>query len=105
MIHVKVSLENGIYKKMVVTGHAGSGDLGFDLVCAGVSSIMTGALNAFDMMDKDVSLHLSQEPLISIELIQANALNLKLFEFVYIQLKTIETSYQEFIEINEKEVA
>lgn len=105
MIQVKVSLENGKYKSMHVTGHAGSGDPGFDLVCAGVSSIMTGALNGFDQLDKSVKLNLTQEPLVSIDIIQTNDLNQKLFEFVLIQLKTIETSYQEFIEINEKEVA
>lgn len=105
MIQVKVSLENGEYKSMRVTGHAGSGDPGFDLVCAGVSSIMTGALNGFDQLDNSVKLNLTQEPLVSIDIIQSNELNQKLFEFVLIQLKTIETSYQEFIEINEKEVA
>lgn len=105
MIHVTVSLENGQYKSMKVTGHAGSGDPGFDLVCAGVSSIMTGALNGFNQLDSSVALQLTQEPLVSIDIIQSNELNQKLFEFVLIQLKTVETSYKEFIEINEKEVA
>ena len=89
---------------MTVTGHAYSGDPGYDLVCAGVSSILTGALNAFDEMDDSVNLTLTKEPLIQIDIQTPSELNQKLFEFVLIQLKTVEMAHPQHIEIHEKEV-
>ncbi|CAM2781023.1 ribosomal-processing cysteine protease Prp [Erysipelothrix tonsillarum] len=104
MIHVSVLISDGTYKKMTVTGHAGSGEHGFDLVCAGVSSIMVGALNGFDALDNSVELVMTREPLIEIEIKHSNELNQKLFEFVLLQLKTMEQTQSQYIEISEKEV-
>ena len=53
MIRVTVETVEHQYHSMTVVGHAETGESGFDLVCAGVSSILTGALNAFDEMDDD----------------------------------------------------
>ena len=68
MIRVSAIKKNGFYSTLTVTGHAYSGDKGFDLVCAGVSSILTGALNAFDTLASDVLLTMDQQPLIQIEI-------------------------------------
>ena len=104
MIKVVVSMTGSHYTSMEVSGHAGSGDAGFDLVCAGVSSIMTGALNGFDQFDPSAQLNLTSEPLITIELTNHNDLNQKLFEFVLIQLQTVEHAHPKYIRILEKEV-
>ncbi|CAM4189765.1 ribosomal-processing cysteine protease Prp [Erysipelothrix aquatica] len=104
MIKVSVLTKDNQFQSMEVSGHAGSGEPGFDLVCAGVSSIMTGALNGFDTLDNTVDLTMTQEPLVKIEILNQSDLNQKLFEFVLIQLKTIEFAHPEYIEINEKEV-
>ncbi|QIK70096.1 ribosomal-processing cysteine protease Prp [Erysipelothrix sp. HDW6C] len=104
MIKVSITKKGDSYQKMRVTGHSGSGEPGFDLVCAGVSSVMTGALNGFDTLDEDSKLVLTQEPLVEIEIIQSNEINQKLFEFVLIQLKTIEAAHANYIKIDEKEV-
>ena len=66
MIRVTVETVEHQYHSMTVVGHAETGESGFDLVCAGVSSILTGALNAFDEMDDDAHLIMSDEPLIYI---------------------------------------
>ncbi len=104
MIQVEIVKNNGVYQSIQVSGHAYSGEPGFDLVCAGVSSIMTGALNAFDEMDDSVNLTLTKEPLIQIDIQTPSELNQKLIEFVHIQLKTVEYAYAQNIEIHEKEV-
>lgn len=104
MIQVTVFKRNDIIYDVSVKGHAYSGEPGFDLVCAGVSSIMTGALNGFDALDSDVQLSLTKQPLINIEIITPSELNQKLIEFVLIQLKTVETAHPQYIEIHEKEV-
>lgn len=104
MIKVAVHKTGSHFTSMEVSGHAGSGDSGFDLVCAGVSSIMTGALNAFNHFDPNALLNMTSEPLITIELTNHNDLNQKLFEFVLIQLKTVEAAHSNYIRILEKEV-
>ena len=104
MIQVTVLKRHKTIYDVRVTGHAYSGEPGFDLVCAGVSSILTGALNGFDALDPDVKLTLTKQPLINIEILTPSELNQKLIEFVLIQLRTVETAHPQFIEIHEKEV-
>lgn len=102
MIQVMVSVKNAVISSIVVSGHAYSGEPGFDLVCAGVSSIMTGALNALDELAENVDLSLTEEPRIEIK--NYDDKNQVLLEFVMIQLKTIEFVHPEYIRIREKEV-
>ena len=104
MIEVKVLKKGDTYTALSVEGHAYSGDPGFDLVCAGVSSIMTGALNGFDALDDTVKLTYSKQPFINIEILTPSELNQKLFEFVLIQLKTVEVAHPQNMKIHEKEV-
>lgn len=104
MIKVDVIKTDAHYTSIEVSGHAGSGDAGYDLVCAGVSSIMTGALNAFDSFDDSLNLSLTEEPRITIELTNKDELNQNLFRFVLIQLETVAHMYPEYIRILEKEV-
>ncbi|MFC4618141.1 ribosomal-processing cysteine protease Prp [Camelliibacillus cellulosilyticus] len=47
MIHVTVDRDGkGRFESMTISGHAGSGPYGFDLVCAGVSAVSFGAIHA-----------------------------------------------------------
>lgn len=50
MVHVNIGISGDLIQSVTVKGHACSGEYGQDLVCAGVSSIMTGALNALDIL-------------------------------------------------------
>ncbi|GGB28283.1 ribosomal-processing cysteine protease Prp [Virgibacillus dakarensis] len=94
-----------------ISGHAGSGPYGFDLVCAGVSAVSFGAVNAV--------LELCQ---INLEIEQGNEggylhvalpadlddrLTAKvqlLFAGMIVSLKTIASEYSQFITIVNKEV-
>ena len=53
MISISILKHNGIIEEMNVSGHAEYADKGKDLVCAGVSTIMIGSLNALDLLAKD----------------------------------------------------
>ncbi|HLR64459.1 MAG TPA: ribosomal-processing cysteine protease Prp, partial [Pseudogracilibacillus sp.] len=46
MIKVMTTKQDNEYIAIEVSGHAESGPYGFDLVCAGVSAITFGAVNA-----------------------------------------------------------
>ena len=45
MIKVLIKLEEKKFKSLEINGHANSAPHGEDLVCAGVSSVLTGGLN------------------------------------------------------------
>jgi uncharacterized protein YsxB (DUF464 family) len=101
MIKVTIKIQNSLIRMIKVTGHALSAPYGEDLVCAGVSAIMTGGANALisptvrikntdglseiqieDLLDKDVQ--------IKCRLIET-------------QLQTIEKSYSKYIKITRQE--
>lgn len=103
MIQVNVIKKDNAITKITISGHAFSNDPGFDLVCAGVSSIATGALNGFDALDTSTALEMTDAPFISITCNQINHKNQLLMEFLFYQLKTIEDAHDEHLNITVKE--
>lgn len=81
-----------------VSGHALFAPIGEDIVCAGISSIIFGALNAFDSMLENVQIEVNSK----IQVICAKEqLSDDLFLFLMIQLKTVASSYPNNILIKE----
>lgn len=109
MIVVKVFRENNKITAFELSGHAESGPYGYDLVCAGVSAVSFGVVNAIDALCK-IDLVIEQENEggylhVSIP----NDINQELSEKVQllldgmiISLQTIEREYSQFIKINSK---
>ena len=102
MIKVEIIRNHNLISSIKVWDHAGSGDYGFDLVCAGVSAIMVGALNAFDEMELPVELSMDPSPMIQIQWLKPHKQQ-TMMDIISIQLKTIENQYNDFIKITEKE--
>ena len=103
MIKIKILQQNDVVIKIQIKGHADFDESGKDLVCASVSSISVGLLNAINEKNYDVDMTMD-EGLINIEVLDLNNTDLQLMLFVaIIQLKTIEESYSKYIRI-EKEV-
>ena len=87
-----------------VSGHAGTNVAGKDLVCAAVSAICFGALNAIEDIDNDFDYEVDQEEA-NIRLAPKGAISdhdETVLETLIIQLKTIEASYPEAIKIQER---
>ncbi|MBP3399043.1 MAG: ribosomal-processing cysteine protease Prp [Erysipelotrichaceae bacterium] len=104
MIHVSIGMWDGHIISIECKGHAGYAESGKDLVCAGVSSILFGALNALDEMEKEyVRLRVTNSK-ISIRVLQDNEHIQLLLKMILIQLETVRESYQEYIEIKKLEV-
>ncbi len=105
MIHVQIMYQEQSIQTIAIRGHAFAGDPGFDLVCAGVSAIGTGMLNALDRLFPDlVDLTLidDHDPLIRVEIKQSNeSLQLVLQAFIT-QLETIQVSYADAIHISRR---
>jgi hypothetical protein len=101
MIRAVYEVKDGNYVSLNVSGHAEYGEYGKDLVCASVSSIMFGFMNALDALDERIEIEQLEN-----EIVIINHTNLEVvidyFELVIMQLKTIEESYGDFIKVERK---
>lgn len=100
MIRVSYKEKNGLFQEVEIAGHADSSSKeGHDLVCAAVSSISVGALNAleqpdaYDILLEDGHIRLKAKQKISRH-------DRIVIETMMVQLATIEDSYGEFIRIS-----
>ncbi|MBR2788421.1 MAG: ribosomal-processing cysteine protease Prp [Erysipelotrichaceae bacterium] len=101
MIKAVYEVDRGTYLSLRVSGHAEFGEYGKDLVCASVSSIMFGFMNALDALDEKIDIEQLEN-----DIVITNHTNLQVvddyFELVIMQLKTIEESYGDFIKVERK---
>ncbi len=104
MIKVSIDYDHQMVSHVKITGHAGFDEKGKDLVCAAVSSISVGTLNALDeLANSDCKLTLADN-MIKIEVLQINERSQLIIQTMIIQLKTLYEQYKDFIEIKQTEV-
>ena len=101
MIKVVYEVIDDTYRSLNVSGHAEYDESGKDLICASVSSIMFGFMNALDELNEEVEI---KQLTNSIKIVNhSNSKQVQnYFELVIIQLKTIEESYGDFIKVERK---
>ncbi len=98
MIKVLIKQEENKFKSLEVKGHAKSGDAGNDLVCAGVSSVITGGLNNLkNPQSFDIILDEGHARIEAFNSISSH--DEVVIETIITGLKTIEESYGKFIQI------
>ncbi|MBQ6125450.1 MAG: ribosomal-processing cysteine protease Prp, partial [Erysipelotrichaceae bacterium] len=56
MIKAAYEVKDGSYLSLDVRGHADYGEYGKDLICASVSSILFGFMNALDELQENVEI-------------------------------------------------
>jgi uncharacterized protein YsxB (DUF464 family) len=104
MTQIQVSAKNGSITKIVIKGHSGFDVHGKDLVCAGISSITFGALNALDeMFPNDCSLSVGSET-VTVRVINQSQLLESCLEMLLIQYQTVREQYPQYVKIFRKEV-
>lgn len=101
MIKVIYDIDDDKYISLQVSGHANSDEYGKDLICASVSSIMFGFMNALDALNEDVEIKQLTNEITIINHSSSNNIQ-DYFELVMTQLKTIEESYGDFIKVERK---
>ena len=104
MVRVHVKRHQGIIQEVEIKDQAGYADVGQDLVCAGVSSIAVGMMNALDEMVPEACDFVLKEAYIKIETILPDATAGILLQGMYYQLSTMQESYADYITINDQEV-
>ena len=108
MIKVDILKEVENIKQVTVDGHADFSEHGSDIVCAGVSAVVFGLVNAIDELDEDVVFDISASEdetghLTYRSLKSTNSEQL-LLQAMLVALKTIEENYSEYITIETREV-
>ncbi|WP_208590349.1 ribosomal-processing cysteine protease Prp [Gracilibacillus suaedae] len=109
MINVTIEREETYIKSFTLTGHAGSGPEGHDLVCAAVSAISFGSVNAvFKLCEIDLDIDQAGDEggylkvtipnLLDEQLLEKVSL---LFEGMVVSLQTVEREYGQYISILE----
>lgn len=108
MIRVTVRRKDKNIQSFEISGHAESGPYGYDLVCAGVSAVSFGAVNAvLELSDVNLEIEQSGEGgylMVAFPEMHDNKTSEKaqlLFEGMLVSLKTIEIEYGKFIRITE----
>ena len=103
MIKIKINKTNNKYASLVVSGHSNYDEHGKDIVCAGVSAIVVGGLNALTIENKRKISAKVEDGYVNIDVLDLNDDKLQLIiDVMVIQLKSIEESYKKNIKIDEK---
>ena len=98
MISVNVSFIGKDVKSLTVSGHANYDEYGKDIVCAGVSAIVTGGINALEPHLKNIEI-INESNKLGVVVIENNEVIQVILNTMLIQLETIENSYKKYIKI------
>ncbi|TMN21074.1 ribosomal-processing cysteine protease Prp [Lentibacillus cibarius] len=106
MINIDIIRRDSQIKQFELTGHADSGPYGFDLVCAGVSAVTFGSVNAvLELSEADLEIEQGDEGgflrvTVPDRLTDDTMKKVQvLFEGMLVSLKTIEREYGDYITI------
>jgi len=97
MITVNISKSNDLVKEVIVKGHANSEKYGKDLVCAAVSSVVTGTINAIDKIKGKCSYGL-EDGYVCIQFEDDNDSQIIAKTMIF-QLLTVEESNKKYVKI------
>ncbi|WP_434324063.1 ribosomal-processing cysteine protease Prp [Mycoplasma capricolum subsp. capricolum] len=102
MVDIIIKYKNNKIIKLQMQGHANSAEYGKDLVCAGLTAIISGALNAIDNYYKnDVDIEVLENK-ITIFVKKEDNQNLQLMlNMLKIQLQTITIQYKKNTRLKE----
>lgn len=105
MVKVRVKRNHSMVEEIQISGHAGYANAGEDLVCAGVSSIAVGMMNALDKLVNNTCLFEMESAYIKVFVVKQESEETQLLlEAFLIQLQTLQESYKEYINIFDQEV-
>ncbi len=102
MIKIFIKKEDNKIKQVLIEGHAMYDDYGRDIVCAGVSSILTTTVNAILLFDKNaISFEDKKNFILSVQ--KEDEITLKLIQNMISLFYELEETYPKNITIREDE--
>lgn len=108
MIKIIIYRKEDLITGFELSGHADSGPYGYDLVCAGVSAVSFGSVNAVtSLCDIELDINMNENGYLKVLLPENISAETKektqlIFEAMVISLLTIENDYKEFMTIKDK---
>ena len=103
MIKIQINKTNNKYSSLIVSGHSNYDEHGKDIVCAGVSAIVTGGINALGLENKKQVSCKVRDGYVNVDVLDLNNDRLQLImNVIIVQLKSIEESYKKYIKIYEE---
>ena len=103
MIKIQINKTNNKYSSLLVSGHSNYDEHGKDIVCAGVSAIVTGGLNALIIENKKKISYRVNDGYVNVDVLDIEDDKLQIImDVIVVQLKTIEESYKKYVKISEK---
>lgn len=97
---IKVIKKN---KVIEISGHAGYGEVGKDIVCASVSSVIMTTVNSIMNIDNLSISYVDDKDKIIIEKLNDNDIVDKLLDTMILILKDLEKQYKENIKVESEE--
>lgn len=92
---IKISIKE---KQIIIKGHANYDELGKDIVCASVSSMVITTVNAILRIDND-AIKYSDDNGVTIDIIKDDEITNKLINNLIDLLEELEKQYPKYIEI------
>lgn len=92
---IKISIKE---KQIIIKGHANYDELGKDIVCASVSSMVITTINAILRIDSD-AIKYSDDNGVTIDIIKDDEITNKLINNLIDLLEELEKQYPKYIEI------
>ncbi len=103
MIHISCSMHERQIIDLCISGHSGSAVKGQDLVCAAISAIAFGTCNALDQMGSDAEIAVESNS-IAVHVKTADETTEMILKTALIQMKTVQETNQQYIDIKQMEV-
>lgn len=102
MINIKVSSKDNVIDKVEITGHAGYAQYGNDIVCSGVSTLVTTTINAILTFDKKYISYEQKKDKMSIYINVHNEIVDNLLKNMLNMLAEIEEDYPKNVKIGKE---
>ena len=100
MIKVHIKKKDNMIVQIQLNGHAGFADYGKDIVCAGVSSILTTTVNAILMFDES-SIEIEEKDDFIIKVKKKDEITEKLLENMILLFQELESAYPKNVKLKE----
>lgn len=108
MINVKIDKKDSLIKKISVDGHSDYATYGYDIVCAAVSSVVIGLINAIDLLDDeavfDISSSEEETGHITYRSIESTEKEQTILNAMIVSLEGVQQGYSNYIHIKMREV-
>ncbi|MDO5568811.1 MAG: ribosomal-processing cysteine protease Prp [bacterium] len=101
MIKINIQKEHNVLKNISISGHAMYDNIGKDIVCSAVSSIVICSINAIIMLNEDSIIVNQEDNKIEIKILNYDEITNKLLLNMMNLLKEIKNNYPKNIKIKE----